>query len=521
MSSLSNSESEEDKGKKEEGESSHPPQPKTGAFESDSDSDGSLPSAPRRNKVIEDDDGNDGEVEDNMSVSSKGIGRKRGSTQEGSDSDDSFNGDAAPGKTETSKAKEDKGGSSGDGDDDDEFDDDDDASSFKRGENKGAKAQVKLHNMSDLFGSDPEASGEEEEETFDAAGKVMGVPAGPAAAAAAFAAAASAAANVSQTEAPPVLAEVQIPALPGPPEDAEVYITRLPNIVGIKAGCFDSETFNQSTEDDTFKFTTNIMRWRYKKDANGEIERDAKGNPVRETNTRLVKWSDGSMQLLVGDEAFEVARHALDSNYIYARQYSQDKTSCLECQGRVKNKLTFKPTSLQTKAHRNLALAVRATSRKAARIMSYSETMDPEKMKESRVKSAEELERREKRRNKDYSRYGGMGRGSSAGMNANYLEDDDGGQYDDTGINALKSDTRKGRYDAYTSSSSEEETRRPGPKARRSTSGSGSGKRVLDRDDSESDDAAFPAGDDSDEEAAVQRKGSGKRRRLDDDEDEG
>lgn len=65
-------------------------------------------------------------------------------------------------------------------------------------------------------------------------------------------------------------------------------------------------------EDDEFKFTTNIMRWRHKRDNLGRLETDDGGRPTRETNSRLVKWSDGSMQLLVGDEAFDVGEHSID-----------------------------------------------------------------------------------------------------------------------------------------------------------------------------------------------------------------
>lgn len=65
-------------------------------------------------------------------------------------------------------------------------------------------------------------------------------------------------------------------------------------------------------EADEFKFTTNIMRWRHKRDSRGRLELGEDGRPLLETNTRLVKWSDGSMQLLVGDEAFDVGEHSID-----------------------------------------------------------------------------------------------------------------------------------------------------------------------------------------------------------------
>lgn len=65
-------------------------------------------------------------------------------------------------------------------------------------------------------------------------------------------------------------------------------------------------------EADEFKFTTNIMRWRHKRDSRGRLEVGEDARPLLETNTRLVRWSDGSMQLLVGDEAFDVGEHSID-----------------------------------------------------------------------------------------------------------------------------------------------------------------------------------------------------------------
>ena len=65
-------------------------------------------------------------------------------------------------------------------------------------------------------------------------------------------------------------------------------------------------------EADEFKFTTNIIRWRHKRGNLGRPELGDDGRALRESNTRLVRWSDGSTQLLVGDEAFDVGEHSID-----------------------------------------------------------------------------------------------------------------------------------------------------------------------------------------------------------------
>ncbi|CAN0436318.1 unnamed protein product, partial [Ectocarpus sp. 13 AM-2016] len=69
---------------------------------------------------------------------------------------------------------------------------------------------------------------------------------------------------------------------------------------------------SSSQEADEFKFTTNIIRWRHKRGNLGRPELGDDGRALRESNTRLVRWSDGSTQLLVGDEAFDVEEHSID-----------------------------------------------------------------------------------------------------------------------------------------------------------------------------------------------------------------
>ena len=54
---------------------------------------------------------------------------------------------------------------------------------------------------------------------------------------------------------------------------------------------------------------TNIIRWRYKLDHNGEIELDNNNEPIKESNARLVKLQNGTYKLLVGDAIFYTSIH--------------------------------------------------------------------------------------------------------------------------------------------------------------------------------------------------------------------
>ena len=58
----------------------------------------------------------------------------------------------------------------------------------------------------------------------------------------------------------------------------------------------------------------NTIRWRY--------SQDESANEVRESNARLVRWSDGSMSLYLGSEIFDIHRQILQGEFshLFVRQ---------------------------------------------------------------------------------------------------------------------------------------------------------------------------------------------------------
>ena len=58
----------------------------------------------------------------------------------------------------------------------------------------------------------------------------------------------------------------------------------------------------------------NTIRWRY--------SQDESGNDIRESNARLVKWSDGTMSLYLGSEIFDIHRQPLQGEFshLFVRQ---------------------------------------------------------------------------------------------------------------------------------------------------------------------------------------------------------
>ena len=54
---------------------------------------------------------------------------------------------------------------------------------------------------------------------------------------------------------------------------------------------------------------TSVIRWRYKTDYKGDVELDNDGQPIKESNARLVKLKNGTYKLLVGDATFHTSIH--------------------------------------------------------------------------------------------------------------------------------------------------------------------------------------------------------------------
>ncbi|XP_022889852.1 protein LEO1 homolog isoform X2 [Olea europaea var. sylvestris] len=62
-----------------------------------------------------------------------------------------------------------------------------------------------------------------------------------------------------------------------------------------------------------------------------------------ESNARLVTWEDGSLQLLIGEQAFMVSE--LDTRENQAHLFQRHKNGILQSQGRISKKLQFLPAS--------------------------------------------------------------------------------------------------------------------------------------------------------------------------------
>lgn len=140
----------------------------------------------------------------------------------------------------------------------------------------------------------------------------------------------------------------------------------------------------------------NTIRWR-------EVP-DKEGNILKESNARLVKWSDGSYSLHLGSEIFDVYKQPLqvlklmkyyvyclfnlnclfqgDHNHLFIRQGTG-----LQGQAVFRTKLSFRPHSTESFTHRKMTLSLADRSQKTSGIKILSQVgIDPDQDRKTLLK---------------------------------------------------------------------------------------------------------------------------------------
>jgi RNA polymerase-associated protein LEO1 len=338
-------------------------------------------------------------------------------------------------------------------------------------------------------------------------------------------------------------------------DQEKLFITKLPNLVGIQTEAFDPDTYAAGVEEQDFgQAAYNLVRWRYKRDDTGNLVRDPTTDQLqRESNTRLVRWEDGSYTLHVGTEAFQIdltdkpdkkSEFPGLNGYLYLSQKAtyrngndeegkddepeESAGTVLECMGPIASRLLVRPSSLQSEAHKSLTVGIRQKTIKKARIAEFVTQEDPEKLKQERMRAKADLDRAAKKRAGGAAAAGSYPRERAPRrprMSRAYLEEEeDDDHFDTTNIKAMK---RRTMYededlddygdDDYGESEEEDETFRrvrPGKKDK--------GKKV-ESEESSDEEVVFGNEDEEDDEVVSPVvKQAGKKRShqavLDDDE---
>ncbi|PPQ62863.1 hypothetical protein CVT24_006261 [Panaeolus cyanescens] len=229
-------------------------------------------------------------------------------------------------------------------------------------------------------------------------------------------------------------AEVKFPNLPVPKSsDNNNWVLRIPNFLKVEPKPFHTDTYIGPEHDEeegagadnpqersmSIKLKVgNTVRWRWNKDENGQ--------DVRESNARVVRWSDGSLSLRLGKELFNITttvdQSAVARQNIGNLSQSQSQSEAppratpstpgkshgltylvaqhkrsqvLQSEAVITGYMTLRPVDMQSETHRMLVRAVGQRHNKVARLrMAPDPTVDPERQKMEMMKQSNKKTKR-------------------------------------------------------------------------------------------------------------------------------
>ncbi|PCH37556.1 Leo1-domain-containing protein [Wolfiporia cocos MD-104 SS10] len=251
-------------------------------------------------------------------------------------------------------------------------------------------------------------------------------------------------------------ANAAIPNIPVPrSSDGNYWVIRMPNFVKVDSKPFHPDTYiGPEQEDEELQQAENIreksmsiklkventVRWRWVKDEHGQDK--------RQSNSRIVRWSDGTLSLQLGKELFDITQ-TIDRSGAVPRQAfgpssSQTPTptpsapaksqgltylvaqhkraEILQCEALITGHMSLRPTGMQSETHRMLVRAVGQKHTKVARLrMAPDPTTDPEREKMEMMRQAA---RKPRRPRAEDDALGGGRRRRSAGYTRRRTGDD-------------------------------------------------------------------------------------------------
>ncbi|CAH8441463.1 unnamed protein product [Schistosoma bovis] len=240
----------------------------------------------------------------------------------------------------------------------------------------------------------------------------------------------------------------------------------MPNFLSVETRPFDPNFYEDELDEDEILDeegrtrlklkVENTIRWRIGKTPDGEM--------IHESNARIVRWSDGSLSLHLGDEIFDIHKVDIQSdyNYLFIREGSG-----LQGQSSLKTKLTFRPHSTDSFTHRKITLSLADKTNKLQKVKILPVTgADPESNRNVLVRKEEEKLRATLRRESQLRRMRekqAMSRSSFGSERwRSYGEDDDEDDGNTTSLNALKRNAKNSllaaRKDVAAIYSSDEES---------------------------------------------------------------
>ncbi|GAB4840107.1 hypothetical protein Ancab_020867 [Ancistrocladus abbreviatus] len=181
---------------------------------------------------------------------------------------------------------------------------------------------------------------------------------------------------------PPLELEIPLRLPLGPPD--KMNIIRVSNIMGVEPKPFDLKTYveedsviaYESGSQRRIRLENNIVRWR--------VVENPGGTKSFESNARFVRWSDGSLQLLIGNEVLDIS--VQDAQHDQSHLFLRHGKGILQSKGRLLRKIRFMPSSLSSKSHKLLTALVDSRHKKVFKVKNCITEIDPEREKEEKEK---------------------------------------------------------------------------------------------------------------------------------------
>ncbi|VDK87038.1 unnamed protein product [Litomosoides sigmodontis] len=227
--------------------------------------------------------------------------------------------------------------------------------------------------------------------------------------------------------------------------DEGLYFVKLPNFLSIEPRPFDQDHYEDEFDEDDLLDeegrarlklrVENTIRWRYVLDDDGNIQKQG--------NSKVVRWSDGTMSLYLGGEIFDVTAQPMQlDNHLFLRQGAG-----LQGHAVFKEKLVFRPHSTDSITHRKVTLSMADRSNKSQKVKVLTAVgSNPESKKAEIVRREEERMRAQNRREAQQRRNRMRPSLGRSGLTANFLEDRDEDS-DDESISAIKNRYKHGLDD--------------------------------------------------------------------------
>ncbi|UJR13477.1 hypothetical protein I4U23_000491 [Adineta vaga] len=269
----------------------------------------------------------------------------------------------------------------------------------------------------------------------------------------------------------------------------DIHLVKLPTFMKIEPKPYEPQYLNEEIRDDDDEDSKailklqleNTIRWRYNTNELGET--------VRESNTRLVRWSDGSLSLHVGKEIFDVSKSNIqsDHNHLFVRHQKS-----MQAQAVFRTKLSFRQHAHDSLAHLKLKFASKANPVPKVRVLSNIKA--PLLNSADMIKKEEQRARAEERRRNQQIRQRERAAHRDRNMSASYMEDrdEDDEELEQESISAIKKNVKKkklqGGYRNEDTSEEEEEddTPKEKPIGQRSST-STKHRKISSSDEEESD----------------------------------